>query len=394
MTANVVFFPVSNGDMTLIELDNGQCILTDINIRAAADDEDDDTPDVAEMLRKRLDKRGRDDKGRLYVDTFCLSHPDQDHITGLRSHFHLGPLEDWSEDDDKIVIREMWSSPTVFRRASKSNVLCEDAKAWNKEAKRRVKRYRDVGIAVSEGDRVIILGEDKDGKNDDIPDIVVKIDAEITKSNRVTGKTFNARLLGPLPAANDEDKASLVKNRSSIILRFSLHVGDETDKCRFLTGGDAEVEIWRRLWDKHKDKNLDWLDYDILQTPHHCSWRSLSFDSWSEKGKDAKVDNDARSALSQCRDGAVIVASSKGIKDDDDNPPHHRAKEEYISIVGSDNNRFYCTNEEWDSSGQPLEFEVDSAVKKRSAKAAAVAVKTLGIGATAAAARPHGSYKP
>ena len=390
MAARVVFFPVSNGDMTLIELDNGQCILTDINIRAVADNEDDETPDVAEMLRKHLNKRGRDDNGRLFVDTFCLSHPDQDHITGLRNHFHLGPLEDWSEDDDKIVVREMWSSPVVFRRASKNNRLCDDAKAWNKEAKRRVKRYRDVGITFAEGDRILILGEDEDGRTDDIPDIVVKIDKEITKSNRENGKSFNARLLGPLPATDDEDSSTLVKNRSSIVLRFSLHIGGQKDKCRILTGGDAEVEIWKRLWNKHKDENLGWLEYDILQSPHHCSWRSLSFDSWSEKGKDAKTDQDARSALSQCRDGAVIVASSKEIKDDDDNPPHHRAKEEYISIVESDDTRFYCTDEEWDSSGQPLVFDVESAVKKRSAKAAAIATKALGIGATAAAARPHG----
>lgn len=47
MTAEIAFFPVSNGDMTLFTLDNGQTILIDVNIRAAADDAEDDTPDVA-----------------------------------------------------------------------------------------------------------------------------------------------------------------------------------------------------------------------------------------------------------------------------------------------------------------------------------------------------------
>lgn len=86
------FFPVSNGDMTLIRLDNGQTILVDVNIRGDADDDDDDTPDVASDLRDRLK---RDIEGRLYVDAFLLSHPDQNHITGLRNHFHLGPLSHW-----------------------------------------------------------------------------------------------------------------------------------------------------------------------------------------------------------------------------------------------------------------------------------------------------------
>src|SRR5262249_27586968 len=114
MTGSITFFPVSNGDMVLLRLDNDQRVLIDINIRGKADDENDDTPNVAEDLRSRLE---RDDQGRLYVDAFLLSHPHTDHITGLQNHFHLGPPDTWDEDDDKILIREMWSSPVVFRRA-------------------------------------------------------------------------------------------------------------------------------------------------------------------------------------------------------------------------------------------------------------------------------------
>ncbi|MCB1487829.1 MAG: metallohydrolase, partial [Bauldia sp.] len=160
MTASLAFFPVSNGDMTLVVLDNDQTVLIDINIRGAADDEDDDTPDVATDLRDRLK---RDDKGRPYVDVFLSTHPHQDHITGLRNHFHLGPPGEWSKDDDKIIIREMWSSPVVFRRADSQTPLCEDAKAWAKEARRRVKRFREIGFDTVPGDRILIMGEDIDG---------------------------------------------------------------------------------------------------------------------------------------------------------------------------------------------------------------------------------------
>ncbi len=54
MKAKLNFFPVGNGDMTLIETESGKTILVDINIRAAADDPDDETPDVATKLRDRL----------------------------------------------------------------------------------------------------------------------------------------------------------------------------------------------------------------------------------------------------------------------------------------------------------------------------------------------------
>ncbi|NKC11574.1 MAG: hypothetical protein GKR94_05025 [Gammaproteobacteria bacterium] len=153
-------------------MDNGQTILIDINIRADADDDGKEVPDVADDLRKRLK---RNSAGRLYVDAFLLSHPDQDHIRGLREHFHLGPPSEWSKDDDNIFIREMWSSPIVFRRASPSLTLCEDAKAWAKEARRRVKRFRDDRFDTAEGDRTLIMSEDENGKTNDILDIVVKL---------------------------------------------------------------------------------------------------------------------------------------------------------------------------------------------------------------------------
>ena len=388
MAASITFFPVSNGDMTLICLDNGQTILTDINIRGAADDDDDDTPDVASDLRDRLK---RDKQGRKYVDAFLLSHPDQDHINGLRNHFHLGPPGEWSEDDDKIFIREMWSSPVVFRRASTDNPLCEDAKAWAREARRRVKRFRDDGFNTVEGDRILIMGEDVDGKTDDILDIVVKLDDIFSACNRVEDGAFEARLLGPLPAEDEDDEEELKKNDSSVILRFSLKGGGVSDRCRFLTGGDAGVVIWKRLWERHGNDSADWLTYDILQTPHHCSWRSLSFDRWSELGEKVKVDPDAREALSQTRKGAVIVASSKPIKKDDDNPPHERAKREYVDMLDGDGERFYCTDEYWNDESQALEFEVKaSGITRKLAKVAALAAPALGIGATAAQARQHG----
>lgn len=386
MIASITHFPVSNGDMTLIRLDNGQSIMIDINIRGDADNDDDETPDVASDLRDRLN---RDDQGRLYVDAFLLSHPDQDHITGLRNHFHLGPPDDWSEDDDKIFIREMWSSPVVFRRASSRNPLCEDAKAWAKEARRRVKRYRENALETEEGDRILILGEDVDGKTDDILDIVVKLDGVISACNRVDDSVFESRLLGPLIADDEEVEEELGSNDSSVILHFALKGGGVSDQCRFLTGGDAGVAIWKRLWERHREDNPDWLSYDLLLSPHHCSWRSLSFDSWSECREDAEVDQDARNALSRTRKGAVVIASSKPIKKDDDNPPHERAKREYVDIVDGDAERFYCTEEYWDAENTALEFEIKAnGITRKIAKAAASA--SLGVGGTAAHARHHG----
>jgi hypothetical protein len=356
MAATVAFFPVGNGDMTLIELESGRKILIDVNIRAAADDPDDETPDVAKMLRERL---SRDRQGRLYVDAFLLSHPDKDHCSGLTTHFHLGPPADWSKSADKIFIREVWSSPIVFRRALRNHPLCDDAHAFNAEARRRVLRFRDTGGVVDDGDRILILGEDEDGKTDDLAAILVKVDGTFSRVAGANDASMTARLLAPLPKSDDEaEEETLTKNQSSTILRFSLSGDGQADAGRYLTGGDAEVEIWERLWDRHK-RRAEWLSYDLLLTPHHCSWHSLSHDSWSEFRDDAQVSEKARNALAQARDGAVIVASSDPIKDDDNDPPCIRAKGEYEDIAETAKGSFKCVGEH-PSEKKPdiLEFEI------------------------------------
>lgn len=386
MTASITFFPVGNGDMTLVTFDNDQKLLIDIKVRKAADDPDDDTPDVMAALRDRLT---RDEKGRLFVDGFLLSHPDADHICGLERHFHLGPPADWVKADDKILIREMWSSPIVFRRAAKDHVLSNDAKAWSKEARRRVKRFRDSGTATVEGDRIQIMGEDQNGKTDDILAIVVKTDDLLTSLNRVASGTFEGRLLAPIPHDDDEELEELLgKNQSSVIIRFSIRGGGLLDKCRFLSGGDAEVAIWERLWGKHGDERADWLEYDVL---HHCSWHSLSYDSYSTYGEEAELCDEARSALAQVRKGAIIVASSETIEPEDSDPPSDRAKREYISIVDDDDDRFLCVANVWIDEERALQYDITSSgVTKAARSVAKAAVSALGIGATAAQARYHG----
>ncbi len=384
MATSITFLPVGNGDMTLISLGDaaGTTILIDCNIRAAADDPDDGTRDVAKDLRERLKT---DKQGRPFVDVFLSTHPDKDHSTGLKKHFYLGPIADYSDDEKpsnekRIVIGEMWSSPIVFRRASKDHTLCDDALAFNKEAKRRVNLARDKRFSGIEfGERVLVLGEDEGGKTDDLTPILVKIDEVFQKINGATSALFKARLLSPLPISSDEEEENAIgKNHSSVILNIEL-AEDSSRKTvkNFLTAGDAEVLIWEKLWGKHKDKP-EVLAYDLLQTPHHCSWHSLSYDSWSEKGDDAKVCESAKSALSQIRAGGKIVASSNSIEDDGCDPPSHAAKSEYEKIVKRAKGEFLCTGEEPSKDKPaPLEFVLSDGALSRSVKKAALPTASL-----------------
>ncbi len=379
MSAKITFFPVGNGDMTLITLIDDTNILIDVNIRTAADNPEDDACDVASELRKRIKT---DDKGRPYVDVFVLSHPDKDHCTGLQNHFHLGKPNDYVDEppegeEKKIFVREIWSSPMVFRRASKNHTLTEDAKAFSTEAKRRVKQYKDnYGVGITDGDRILIIGEDEDQKSEGLEGILKKQGEIFYAINGTHSTAAWMRVLGPFSLQNEEDEKTLVKNHSSIIIQFHIAAdASHQDACLFLTGGDAEVAIWNKLWAKYQ-YNLDNLKYDLLQIPHHCSWHVLSFDSRSQCD-DPKVDADAISALSQANEGAFIISTSRAIKDDETDPPCYAAKQEYLKI----SKNFRCTGEyPNETTHEPMEFTIavdgiqPPGKKKMSAGGAGIAI--------------------
>ena len=75
---------------------------------------------------------------------------------------------------------------------------------------------------MDDGDRIRILGEDEDGKTDDLQAILVRVDHQFSQVNGKHDHSMTALLLAPLPTDDDHDEEILSKNNSSTILRFSL----------------------------------------------------------------------------------------------------------------------------------------------------------------------------
>lgn len=349
MAAKISFFPVDNGDMTLINLEDNSRILIDCNIRQW--NEESEFMDVAKELRKRLPKDG---KGRPFVDVFLLSHPDHDHCRGFNQHFFVGGIEDYAKepenDSARIFVKEIWSSPVVFRRFSKNDtgeILSSDAESFQGEVRRRVKFFRDQKgdySKIQDGNKVLVIGHDESDKTKGLEKITYDPGESFNKVRGIANEHIRCQVLGPLPLAEiDTEEEILCKNDSSVILNMHISPGkDGNNGVKFLTGGDSEVAIWQRLWEKHKATTV--LEYDLLLVPHHCSWHSLSSDSIS-KSANPKVNTDSKKALSQARNGAFLIASSKPIKEKDADPPAVKAKEEYEQISKSVNGRFICVGE-------------------------------------------------
>lgn len=380
MTGKITHFRVGNGDMALIALDDADktTILVDCNICECTDNDED--RDGRDELLAHLP---RDESKRPYVDVMVLTHPDQDHCRGLIDNFHLGLLSEYNNDGEKIVIREMWSSPLIFRRRDEDNPLSEDATAWNTEAKRRVNRFRDNKPAEPiDGNRILIMGGDEHGHIEGAEDLVILAGTVFSKVRGKANDFICVRLLAPLPAEEWGDE-ELDKNHTSIIMQMQLAASkkDET-KTQYLTGGDAASAVWIKLWGKYKnDKSA--LEYDLMLAPHHCSWGVISREP-CDWGK-GKLDQEALNALGVIRSGGTIVSSSKTIEDNDDDPPCFGAKKEYEKITSSVDGTFLCTADE----SEPIEFNITSSGPQRAEKVRAAYISAGSTGVVSTPAK-HG----
>jgi hypothetical protein len=144
----VVFWPVGSGDSTTVVVDEELVLQVDLRDMAAADEEDAVVAPVVDRLVENLPTR--DDEP--YLAGFALTHGDADHcIADLLDRVHIG---------------ELWATPRLWREYLEDDVeLCEDAKAFQAEAERRVAATLEADRASREpasGDRVRIIGYDVD----------------------------------------------------------------------------------------------------------------------------------------------------------------------------------------------------------------------------------------
>jgi len=329
MVSRITFFPVSNGDSTLIE-HSGKTILTDVNYRANCEDDDEPEYDFAPDLQEACHRGRRDYR----LSLFPLTHPDRDHLGGFTKLFYTGDPNRYADrprtDDKLILVEEMWVSPYTINPHYPT-----DASAPVFAEVRRRRSLMGTAAGRLDGNRLRVL-DTRDAAGTFAPGIAW-------------------RLLAPTPqeaaipeAPEGEDPTST--NNSSLVIQWSLDVdGGITE---LILAGDAEVEVWERLWRDH-GRNPIALRRHILLAPHHCSRGSMA----------RKVEEDhyeysaaALAALGQANGIGFIVASSKPIKNDDDNPPSWDARLRYLQMLrnsGASNPESRFLNPETHLGGKP-----------------------------------------
>lgn len=332
----ITYFPVGNGDTSLIKLADKTTFVIDLNVTEAASDEDDLARyDVHGHLLREMRS---DADGRPHTDGYCLSHPDQDHVRGFATVFYTGDPSKYADKDKRagrIIIDELWFAPRVFSPWEEKD-LSDDAKAFKAEAERRIAVYRkDKAEGAKPGNRIRIIGYTDNPDLKGLEALIVVPGTSINVINGSTKQDFSFFVHAPFKGdTDDKDKG---RNETSIVLQARFTVDGVAAAALAFFGGDAPCTVWEDIIDRSEASTLAW---DLLLAPHHCSWTFFSELPSEENKPSPKILGFLKNHK---RKGAFVVSSSKPIKNDDDNPPHYQAAERYREAVGKD--RFFCTGE-------------------------------------------------
>ncbi len=332
-----LFWPVGTGDSTTICVDPDSVMQVDLRHLSSAEDEDDPHAPIIDRLEESLPTRD----GESYLAVFLLTHPDQDHCLGFEDLL------------DRIHIGEIWFTPRIFREYTKD--LCDDAKAFRKEAKRRVKETIDQDGDAESGNRVRIIGYDDLLAEDDYKDFpeerltvpgntITELDAEEHEDN------FRAFVHAPF-----KDDAAGERNDTSVSLQITLSNDDASGRLLFF--GDLAYPTIRNVFDRSDDEDLKW---NVMLSAHHCS-KSVMYQK-NENGDNDVLKRDILDEMERVEeDDGRIISSSEPVPGSNkvgDNPPHAKAKRRYEEIAQMG---FWCTQEyPNEDKPEPMVFELTS----------------------------------
>lgn len=332
---SIIYYPVGNGDTALIRLDDKSTIIIDCNL--TEDSRDDDIQNRYNVHKSLLVELSRDADDRPFADAFINTHPDQDHLRGFDKTFHIGDPEDYEtkeDEDEKIIIGELWFSRRIFSNYEDS--LSSDAEAFFEEATRRIEIYRS-GSSKKDlpGNRIRVIGYGESELTSGLDAITTVPGNYISDINGSSKENF--KFFVHAPFKKDVASGIVERNNTSVVLQAIFKIDKVERAVLAFFGGDAKWDIWEKILAKSDTETLEW---DLFLAPHHCSW---SFFNEVPYEKGAVSSESSLDIINKRRTGAFVIASSKEIKDDNDNPPHYVAGELYKKLVGKD--CFICTAE-------------------------------------------------
>lgn len=373
----IKYYPVNNGDTSLITLDDNSTILIDCNIREGEKDSDDNYIfKVKDDLLESTQTRNKNP----FVDLFILTHPDQDHCLGFENNFYRGDPDDYSKDNrsnDEIIIDEIWVTSMLF-----TIDLSTDANSIRNEVNRR-KRLTGQDKD-KRGNRLRLIGYDDDEKFENV--IQYTPGNEINYINEKIYNKFSFFIHAPFKQDLIDSHANKDRNSSSIVVqaRFKDNDLDVDHKTYAIFGGDADHYRWQKIIEiSEKNDNSKYLKWDLFLAPHHCSWTYFN-DVPYDKEENQKPKDYSLKLLNDYRESnGKIICSSKKVVKEKPNPPHKAAKDEYIKALDSTSDFYELALLPKESAPEPVEFIITNKGVTKSPEKAKVAITSGGAAGAA-----------
>jgi beta-lactamase superfamily II metal-dependent hydrolase len=340
----VIFWPVGTGDSTTLVLVPKKVVMQiDLRHLEKADDKEHPEWPIIDYLVANLPKRN----GRPYLAVFVLTHPDKDHIQGFRELLK------------RVDIGELWHTPRIFRDQSDEEALCDDAKAFRKEAHRRRKAIADNPNNVKSGDRLRVIGHDDillEPDYQQLPEDCKSRPASIV--SKVDGMDLSAHFQAFIHAPFKEDQA---KNKNNTSLSLNVVLFEGQSYAQFMFFGDREYPTIKQIFTKteERQKYVAYLNWNVMLCSHHCSKAVMHWQD--EDDADECFKKDIMEFFTKYSQNGYIVSSSLSDFTDaaGDNPPHKKARRQYERIVEA--GRFLCTHEHpSEESPEPIVFALDA----------------------------------
>lgn len=348
--ASITYLPVGNGDCTLTRLKDDTTIVLDINLCADACDPAVKTRyDIKAHLKREAKK---DADGRLYHDVFGLTHPDQDHCRGFDEVFFDADPRDYDakKNAGEIIAHELWFSPRIFGKYEKQHELSQDARAFKKEANRRLKLHENGDMRRDDpGNRIRIIGYTKDPYFEKFKHLTTYPGQTLNVINGKVRDCFEAFIHAPFKEDTDSDEGD--RNGTSIVFQARFKEGGDPRAGLAFFGGDSNMPVWDMIHDRSADEDLEW---DIFMAPHHSSW---TFFRQPGSPDETEASEKVLAILDKRRVGAWVISSSKTRKTGADAPPpQKKAVKEFEKKVGASK---YLITQEHPNENEPQPIIVD-----------------------------------
>ena len=274
---SITYFPVGNGDTTLISLSDGTNILIDCNItRNSKNGNEKESYSVHEHL---LEEMGKDGSSNPHLDAFILTHPDEDHCRGFSATFYSGDPSGYGQPhrkDGLIIIDELWFTPRIF--PSNDDELSESARDFRKEAERRMKLYRAGDPKSKEpGNRLRIIGYSDNPEMKGLESILTVPGNAINLINGSLKSDFSLFIHAPFKKNTGSEESE--RNNTSVVFQARFNMPGAENAGLAFFGGDADCGIFRKIVEKSKEEDLQW---DLFLAPHHCSWTFFNEQSYED----------------------------------------------------------------------------------------------------------------